>query len=104
MPQSLKLRAGKLIGKYPLLKGCILDVKTTVPKWRYRSDGEVVSGLDTLVKDEHLDNQVRISFWKRPKFKLSHDGFSQVSKTLSLANSTITKNYESARTTHSYGG
>ncbi|GHJ86248.1 hypothetical protein NliqN6_2650 [Naganishia liquefaciens] len=57
LPQSLKLRAGKLIGKYPLLKGCILDVKTTVPKWRYRSDGEVVSGLDTLVKDEHLDNQ-----------------------------------------------
>lgn len=59
--QSLKLRAVELIDKYPLLMGCILDGRTTTPKWGLRSEKDLVSGMDTLVRDGQVDSLVRLA-------------------------------------------
>jgi hypothetical protein len=64
--ESLKTRAAQLIDEYPLLKGCVLDGRTTAPQWGVRSNNEVASGMDRLVRDAQLDSLVgikSISLW-----------------------------------------
>jgi hypothetical protein len=44
-------RATTLIDQYPMLKACIVDARTTSPKWGILPVSKVGSGLATLVRD-----------------------------------------------------
>lgn len=58
--ESLKTRAGQLIDEYPLLKGCVLNSRTTSPQWGIRAEEGVASAKDRLVRDVQLEVLVSI--------------------------------------------
>lgn len=50
----LRTRARELIAQFPLLKGRVIDGRTTSPKWDVLSAEEVSRGLESLVCDRSL--------------------------------------------------
>jgi hypothetical protein len=48
-------RASVLVKQFPLLKACIVDARTTSPKWSLLPDSEVDTGLKSLVRDVSVD-------------------------------------------------
>jgi hypothetical protein len=48
-------RASVLVKQFPLLKACIVDARTTSPKWSLLPDSEVDAGLKSLVRDVSVD-------------------------------------------------
>jgi hypothetical protein len=54
----LRARARELIEEYPLLKGRVVDGRTTSPQWGVLSVEEVEQGMNTLVYDKNASDLV----------------------------------------------
>lgn len=57
--EALQSKARKLVGEYPLLSACVVDGRTTLPKWGLLSDEEVEQGILDLVIDVELPELIQ---------------------------------------------
>lgn len=57
----LRSRARKLVEDFPLLRGRVVDGRTTSPKWEVLSEEAVERGMEKLVSDKSLMDLVSLN-------------------------------------------